>query len=125
MRIHHVGIICKNIEKSVIDYKKNFEVIDTSDIVYDPLQDARLCMIKTSTGLDVEFISGNQVENLKKRGVNYYHLCYEVDDLEVAIARFESNGAVIVSQPKPAILFKNRRVAFLMLNSGLIELVEK
>ena len=124
MKIHHVGIVCKNIDKSIKDYKKFFNVIEETPVIYDELQNAQLCLLKTDTGLDVEFISGEQVANLGK-GISYYHLCYTVDSLEETIHAFESKGALTISMPKPAVLFGGKRVAFLLTKSGLIEFLEK
>lgn len=123
MKIHHVGIACRNIEKAIANYEKFFNVVEKTEIIHDPLQDASLCLLKTDTGLDVEFIAGEQVSGLPK-GTTYYHVCYEVDDLELEIKRFEENGALMVSNPKPAILFGGKRVAFLLIKSGLVELLE-
>lgn len=123
MKIHHIGIACKNIEKAIANYEKFYHIVDKTDIIYDPLQDASLCLLKTDTGLDVEFIAGGQVSGLPK-GVSYYHVCYMVDNLEEEIMRFEENGALVVSEPKPAVLFGEKRVAFLMIKSGLVELLE-
>lgn len=125
LKIHHVGIACKNIEKAVREYKKMYNVIEESEIVYDELQHANLCMLKTDTGLDVEFISGEQVANLLKARITYYHICYSVENIEVAIKHFEENGSLMISEPKPAKLFGGKRVTFLMTKLGLIELVEE
>ena len=125
MKIHHIGIVCKNIEKAVRDYGKLFEIVEQSPVVYDELQKAQLCMVKTNTGLDVEFISGEQVEGLLKQKVSYYHLCYSVSDIDKEISHFEENGALTISAPKPAVLFGGKRVAFLLTKSGLIEFVEE
>jgi methylmalonyl-CoA/ethylmalonyl-CoA epimerase len=125
MKIHHVGIVCKNIQKAVREYGKLFEIVEQSPIVYDELQKAELCLIKTNTGLDVEFISGEQVEGLLKQKISYYHLCYSVSDIEKEIIRFEENGALTISVPKPAVLFGGKRVAFLLTKNGLIEFVEE
>lgn len=125
LKIHHVGIVCKKIEKAVRDYKAIYNVVEESPIVHDELQKADLCILKTDTGLDVEFISGEQVANLLKEKISYYHLCYSVGNLENAISHFEENGCLVISEPKPAILFGGKRVAFLMTSTGLIELVEE
>lgn len=125
LKIHHVGIVCKNIEKAIRDYCKLYNVLEISEIVYDDLQNARLCMLKTDTGLDVEFISGEQVANLLKAKRTYYHICYSVENLEVAIKHFEKNGSLMISEPKPAKLWGGERVTFLMTKTGLIELVEE
>lgn len=125
MKIHHIGIACDNIKEAIADFSKYHEVQDKSEIVYDPLQKASLCMLYTNTGLDVEFISGEQVNKLIKKGISYYHLCYEVENLDDIIEKYIVMGAMMISEPKPAILFGGRRVAFMYLPYGLVEFVEK
>lgn len=125
MKIHHFGIACQDVEEAVAEFKKFHNVVWQSQIVTDNLQDARLCMVKTDLGVDYEFISGNQVDRMVKKGISYYHAGYEVDSLEDKIEDLLAKGAMMISEPKPAILFNNRRVAFLYLPYGLIELVER
>ena len=72
LKIHHVGIVCKNIEKAVRDYQKLYIMsLRFQEVVHDDLQHADLCILKTDTGLDVEFISGKQVTNLQKAKITY------------------------------------------------------
>ena len=124
MKVHHIGVACQDIEQAIEDFKKYHNIIWNSDIVTDDLQNAKLCMVKTDLGLDFEFISGDQVTRLIKKGISYYHICYEVESLESTIEDYLSKGAIMISEPKPAILFDNKRVSFLYLPYGLIELVE-
>ena len=74
MKVHHIGFACQDIEQSIEDFKKYHNIIWKSDIVTDDLQNAKLCMVKTDLGLDFEFISGNQVARLLKKGISYYHI---------------------------------------------------
>lgn len=124
MRIHHIGIACTNVEESILEFAKFHTILSKSEIIYDELQNAQLCMIKSDTGLDVEFISGEQVSRMLKKGINFYHLCYEVDNIKSTVQDFVNNGAMLISDIKPAVLFNNRKVAFLFVSYGLIELVE-
>lgn len=125
MRVHHIGIACQDINQAIEDFKNYHNIVWQSDIVEDPLQHAQLCLLKTDMGLDYEFVSGPQVERLAKKGISYYHICYEVESIEASIEDLLAKGAKMVSEPKPAILFNNRRVAFLYVSYGLIELVEQ
>ncbi|MGY1592801.1 VOC family protein [Geodermatophilus sp. SYSU D00708] len=60
------------------------------------------------------------------RGVRMYHVCYETDDLDGALARLRSAGHRVVSAPAPAVAFDGRPVAFAMLRSrGLVELLQR
>lgn len=125
MKIHHIGIACADIEEAIAEFARYHTIIRQSKIVSDTLQNASLCMIETDTGLNVEFVTGEQVTRLVKKGISYYHLCYETEDLDTVIADFTAKGAMMISEPKPAILFEGKRVAFMYLPYGLVEFVEK
>ena len=124
MKFHHVGIACRDMEEEIKSISEIHEVLEVSEIVYDAEQKASLCMIRTADGINLELVSGEQVENLIQKRIGYYHLCYETDDLTGEIARLQELGAYLVSDEKPAILFNNKKIAFLHASYGLIELVE-
>lgn len=125
LRFHHIGLATEDIEKSLSEMKNNFDIKDISNIVYDEKQDANLCMVTVSDGAKIELISGNQVARLVKKRQFLYHICYETDNIEEQIKQLEAQGSMVISEPKEAILFGMKKVAFLMTNMGLIELVEK
>jgi methylmalonyl-CoA/ethylmalonyl-CoA epimerase len=125
MKIHHVGIACENIEESILDFSNYHTVLHRSPVVRDDLQNAELCLINTDSGLDVEFIAGPQVQRTVNKGIRYYHVCYEVEDLEEILNSYITKGALLISEPKPAILFGNRLVAFVQTSYGLVELLQK
>lgn len=124
MKFHHIGIACKNITQEIEAIKQMHDIINISPIVHDPEQKADLCILKLGEGTTIELISGEQVENLIKRRITYYHICFETNDIDKEIMRLQDLGGFIISEPKPAILFGNKRVAFLQVSYGLIELVE-
>ena len=125
MKIHHIGIACEDIDLAIDEFKRYHEIVSQSDIVFDEMQNAKLCLVHTTTGLDVEFIAGSQVQRLVKKGISFYHVCYEVEDMDKVMNAYISNGALLISDIKPAILFQNRQVAFLQTSYGLVELLEK
>ena len=125
MVLHHIGIACKDIQIALEDMRRTHDVVGTSDIVYDSLQDAHLCMVHTRNGVTYELISGGQVERLVKKQITYYHVCYAVADLDRSLAEFTANGAILCSPPKPAELFNGRRVAFVLTGFGMVELLEE
>lgn len=124
MKFHHVGVACADINEEISSIEKIHEVIDISAIVYDEKQKASLCMLKTREGIPIELISGEQVANIVKKRITYYHLGYETDDIYAEISRLQNLGALLVSEPKPAILFADRKVAFIQVSYGLIELIQ-
>ena len=126
MIFHHIGIATKDIDETLVYIKNVYKNIDTiSDIIYDKLQDASLCMVTLKDGINIELVSGNQVNGYIKKRISLYHTCWEVDDINKAIELQVDSGAFLVSEPKEAILFNNRRVAFVYSDIGLVELLEK
>ena len=62
---------------------------------------------------------------LATAGVTPYHFCYEVRNIDEAIAALRTKRFLLVSGPVPACAMDNKRVAFMFQkNTGLIELVE-
>lgn len=126
MKFHHIGIATIDIEKTLNKIKKYFKIAEISKTVYDPKQEANLCMITLSDGIKIELINGKVVENILKKRQYLYHTCYSVENIEKTIKELiEEDGAFLISKPKEAILFNNKRVAFLMWDLGLIELLEE
>ena len=142
MKFHHIGIATEDIKNLISKLKKYFDIKEISDIIYDPKQDANLCMLTTNDNLKIELISGEVVKNLvRKRQFLYhtcytvkdlnemieslYHTCYTVKNLENMISQLVLDGAILVREPREAVLFNNRKVAFLSSDIGLIELLEE
>ena len=125
MKFHHIGIATENIEEMVEHLSKLLEVSRISDIVFDPLQNASLCMLKLSNGVQIELISGEVVARLVKKRNFLYHTCYVVEDIEKSIEMLQEEGYVLISEAKEAILFNGDKVAFLSGKLGIIEILEE
>lgn len=124
MKFHHIGIATENISV-MTEYLKNImEINEVGPIVSDPLQQADLCMVRLSDGTQIELISGPVVEKLVRKRNFLYHICYETDDIEKQITNLLAHNAILISEAKEAVLFDYKKVAFLMTEMGLIELVE-
>jgi hypothetical protein len=64
---------------------------------------------------------------LRRNGPSFYHVCYATPQIDAALAAIEREGfnVIVISEPKPAVLFAGRKVAFLSVDGfGLIELLE-
>ncbi len=131
MKLHHIGIVVKNIQKSLGELNQylNFESTTVPSLVGS--QKVNICFLKTNN-VFLELIEPAQKNSpisdfVKKKG-GFHHLCFEVDDIHVELERMKKNGArVIVDVVKG---FENRLTAFVMLdmkntNCNLIELAEK
>lgn len=124
MRFHHIGIACSDIHKAKRTLSSLYTISQDGPIVYDSLQDACVCLLKTGSGVTFELVSGAPAEGFLKRKSFYYHLCFEVEHLDIVIQDLMAAGALLFAPPKPAIVFDGRRVAFLMTEVGMVELLE-
>ncbi len=125
MKFHHIGIATESIKDTLEKLASVMNISEKSEILYDELQDATLCMIKLEEGIELELIEGNVVKNYIKKRQYLYHTCYSTTNIEKEVQKLESLGALLVRESRPAKLFNGRKVAFLMWDIGLIELVEE
>jgi methylmalonyl-CoA/ethylmalonyl-CoA epimerase len=131
MRLSHIGIIVKDIEKSIENHQALFGYKQLSPIVEDSTQKVRVVLLGVSKDdpVKIELISptgeDSPVNDVLKKRQPIYHLCYEVDDIEEARAEARKKGAVPISQPVEAPLFEERKICFLYTRDHyVIELVE-
>ena len=101
MEVHHVGIIVKDLDKSIDFYKRNFELKEIKRFVtFDKKK-------------EVAFLeSGNiQVELMQvfdsECALGPDHISFKVDDLDKTYADFKSRG-IEVSEPQPAEICKKK-----------------
>ena len=125
LKFHHLGIACRNIEICLAFIKKSMNVKEYTDILFDEHQNAYVCLVILENGSKIELISGEVVESIIKKGIFYYHTCYLVADIIIAIEFLKKEcNAILVSPPKPGKLYDNKLAAFLYTPIGLIELLE-
>jgi len=127
-RFHHIGYACKSIEKN-LEFFKLLGFSRDGDFFEDPLQGIRGCFIK-GNGPRIELLENlpdsNQLSGLIKKGINMYHLAYEVELIQESIQILLSKRAQILVNPIPAVAFNGRDVAFLLFKNGLIiEVIQK
>jgi len=131
LKLHHIGIVVKNIQKSLGELNQylNFESTTVPSLVGS--QKVNICFLKTNN-VFLELIEPAQENSpisdfVKKKG-GFHHLCFEVDDIHVELERMKKNGARVIVDVVMG--FENRLTAFVMLdmkntNCNLIELAEK
>ncbi len=69
--MHHIGIACLNIEKTLKDISAIHSVSRISKVVYDANQNAKLCMVELENDEKLELISGPKVEKMVKKGIKF------------------------------------------------------
>ena len=131
MKLHHIGIVVKNIQNSLGELTQflNFESTTIPSLVGS--QKVNICFLKTNN-VFLELIEPAQenspISDFVKTGGGFHHLCFEVDDIHLELEKMKKNGAHVVVDVVKG--FEERLTAFVMLdmkntNCNLIELAEK
>ena len=121
--MHHIGIAVATIDEGAKQVRRFYagQISRATEPVRDPLQDADLQLFELNDGSRIELVAGKPVQSALGKGLNLHHVCYEVQSVEKAIEEWYRRGAVVVSPPKPAVLFDGRLVAFVLTPVGLVE----
>ncbi len=131
MKLHHIGIVVKNIQKSLGELTQYLDFESTTVPSLVGSQKVNICFLKTNN-VFLELIEPAQenspISNFIKKGGGFHHLCFEVDDIHLELEKMKKNGARIVVDVVKG--FEERLTAFVMLdmkntNCNLIELAEK
>ncbi|RLA86589.1 MAG: methylmalonyl-CoA epimerase [Deltaproteobacteria bacterium] len=132
MRLHHVGLVVKDVEKVARSLEDFLGLTYISGPTEDPIQRVRAIFLELGwgKGLSLELLEptseDSPVVKFQRRGGGIHHLCFEVEDIEGEIERLRERGVQLVKEPVPAVGFGGRRIAFLFPVKGfLVELVEK
>lgn len=121
MKIHHIGIIVNDIEKSICLYEK-LGYIRTSDIIQDSIQNIEVAFIKSKDNTQViELIRAiNKLSTIYNFKEGYHHICYEVASNERFMEEFKClRIGKIFTKPIMAPAINNRQVVFGCLSNGL------
>ena len=131
MKLHHIGIIVKDIQKSLGELGKYFEFQETTIPTLVKSQKVNVCFLKSSD-VYIELIEpvedDSPVKSMAESGGGFHHLCFEVDNILEEIEIMKQKGARVIVEP--TIGFEDRLIAFILLNlkntnCNLIELVNK
>ena len=131
MKLHHIGIVVKNIQESLGEISKYIKFEETTIPTLVESQKVNVCFLKTSN-IYLELIEplGNDspVEKFSNSGGGFHHLCFEVKDIHKEIKKMKNQGARIIVEP--VIGFEGRITAFVLLNMkntncNLIEFAEE
>lgn len=129
--LDHIGLLSKNIEKSVTTLFPILGIIETSDIIVDPLQDVKAVFAKTEQGLILEFLEpmsdNSPIKNsLDKNNNLIHHLAYRTNNLAKSAESIRDTRGMPIGDPKEGIAFGNALIQFFILPDGwLLELIEQ
>ena len=130
LKLHHIGIVVKNIQESLGELTKflNFESTTVPTLVGS--QKVNVCFLKTNN-VYIELIEpaeeNSPISEFIANGGGFHHICFEINDIHKEVEKMVKNGARLVVKPVKG--FDDRLIAFLLLkmrntNCNFIELVE-
>ena len=130
LSFHHFGLAVSKPEKA-INFLQNMGY-KIGEQVFDELQNVNLIMCSGNEMPDVELIfpadtKGPLDKMLTDRNEMIYHICYSTSSIKEAVEQMREAGIrlMLMSPPKPAILFDNHLVSFYQaVGFGLIEFLE-
>jgi len=129
MKVHHFGFLTRNIEKSINEFNL-LGFVELKRII-DTERKVAISLIKSESNEIFELIepiSGNSIVSniIEKYNNSIYHVCYLTKDINSTIELLKQNGYILINPPKNAILFDNKKVAFMYSKyAGMIELIEE
>lgn len=128
MKINHIGIVVKSLEKSCAYHCENFGYVVKVNKIFVENQAVEIIMLRNPDGgPDLELITpkGNASPSsaaLKKRLV-LNHICYETLEYDALLKKYQKK-IVRPSMPAPVELFGGGRTFFAYLDGVLTEFVE-
>lgn len=116
LRLHHVGILVPDLDDALRFYRGTLGV--QAGAPHESVaNDIRASLIDLGASYLELFApltsDGATAQSLAKRGAGMHHLCYEVSDIDAALAQCREAGVQLIDQaPRPG-LHEGWRVAFL------------
>jgi methylmalonyl-CoA epimerase len=130
MRLHHIAYVTRDLEQKATELSKLLGFRRMRPAVIDHVQGVRIQFMEMGDGGLLELLEPygekSPIQRHLQKGGGLYHLCFQVDDLDITLQRLRDTGeAVVVCEPVPAPAIDNRRVAFVVtMSRDLIEFVE-
>lgn len=131
MKLHHIGYITGNIDETASAFEVlGYEVQPLHD---DTIQKCFICFLAREEREPLIELVQPYEDNrtmqkmLAKRGVSPYHLCYEVDDVQVIYDKLSNtDGWLPMFEPVAAVALGNRKITYFMNGeTGFVEFVNK
>jgi methylmalonyl-CoA epimerase len=102
--ISHLGVAVKDLGKSR-DYYRSVFGLESSDPIIGGEGTIQVSLVSVGNTI-IELLQpigpeGVMARFLEKRGEGFHHICYEVDDIQAAIAAVKSKGLEVLGEPKP------------------------
>jgi methylmalonyl-CoA/ethylmalonyl-CoA epimerase len=130
-KLLHVGVAVPSLQPATESLAALFGYKVVAGPFDDPMQKVAVNFLSTSASdvAEIELIAplgdDSPIRAMLAKGGGGYHLCFETQDIEAALAHAEGNGCVVIARPVPAVAFEGRRIAWIYTPARqLFELVE-
>ena len=129
-RLDHIAIAVEDLEASIKLWTAALK-IESQAVEELPDRQVRLAKLKAKNSPAIELVAAfgedsPVAKSIASRGEGIHHLCFQVTDIEQALAELQKAGMRLI-QEKPVLGAGGSRIAFLHpsnLNGVLIELME-
>lgn len=124
---HHIGYAAKNMTEEQGLFKSMGYVLEGEPFV-DPLQGVRGCFLNGG-GPRIELLENlDGAQTLTpwlNSGVKFYHLAYEVPEMQAVIDWVRLSRGRLTVKPVPAVAFGGRKICFALFRANiLLEFIE-
>ena len=132
LHFKHIGVAVADFDQAIKVYERLFNFKLLSGPFEDPIQKVRVCFVgedASSPGV-IELVcplnKDSPVTKILGKGGGTYHICYETDNINEALAQARACGCLVMSPPVSAEAFAGKRIAWVYAPTRqLIEFVER
>lgn len=119
LRLHHIGIIVRDIEKNIKVYSKLGYQLN-KNIISDYSQNNRIAFMCSDFSTAIELIEPiNELSSIYNFREGYHHICYEAEQGEDIVQLFKTMKiGKIFTKPIIAPALGNQEVVFACLQNG-------
>jgi len=123
MNIDHIGIVVRDMQKSIEYWKQVFHYTQMTDMVVNTRQKVKVVFMQKEGSLTVKLIEpvdqSSTIFAFARKGGGLHHLCFKCDDLNSQLKELTDQGLRVLTPPAPGEAFDNEPIAFLMTSQGL------
>jgi len=129
MIIDHIGVVVRSLEEGIEQWQALFGYQKNSDIVVNTRQKVRVVFLSKKGSLPVKLVEPSEPASpvflFARRGGGLHHLCFKCENIKSQIPLLEQKGAKFIVPPEPGEAFKNKDIAFFLVNNSLnVELID-
>ena len=129
MKIDHIGIVVKSIEKGIEHWENVFEYQQLTEAVVNSRERVNVVFMSKEGSLTIKLLEPvdekSTVYRFAMRGGGLHHLCFKCDDLSSEVQHLKNMGLRVLKNPQPGEAFDNENIAFLFAKNNLnIELID-